>query len=379
MDINIEELIKLLPEGYQQACYETKAIERKRTVQTPEELLVMCLYYIYGSSLMETSQLAKMNGTGKMSDVAFMKRFTKSNGWFQWITKNIKPGDMCHYQKPGILQEYNVTATDASDVYTKGAVKQAWHLHYALDLFSLNCQQYKITDEKTGETLKNFEIRKNDLILADRAYATITGMEYCLENGGDFILRIRNKAFNLYDPKGEQVLLTDWLETLDGSACGKLFYYRDSHKNYKPVRICALPKTEEEIKKEEKRLKRKESKKQIKISDDTKFSHRYMFVATSLPETFTAEDILSIYRLRWQVEMVFKRYKSILGAGSVPVKTKEATEAWINGKMMLALLIEKFIGSVDFSPSGKSRKKQEHMERNQTGISVNFYSGHSKN
>ncbi len=246
-------------------------------------------------------------------------------------------------------------------------------------MFSLNCQQHKITDEKTGETLKNFEIRKKDLIIAGRAYATITGMEYCLENGGDFILRIRNKAFNLYNAEREQVFLTDWLKTLDGGASCAMFYYRDSQKNYKNVRICALPKTEEEIKKEEKRLKKKESKKQIKISDDTKFSHRYMFVATSLPETFTAEDILSIYRLRWQVEMVFKRYKSILGAGSVPVKTKEATEAWINGKMMLALLIEKFIGSVDFSPSGKSRKKQEHMERNQTGISVNFYSGHSKN
>ena len=102
MDINIKELIKLLPEGYQQACYETKAIERKRTVQTPEGLLVMCLYYIYGVSLMETSHLAKMNGTGKMSGVAFMKRFTKSSGWFQWITKNIKPGYMRHYQKPGI-------------------------------------------------------------------------------------------------------------------------------------------------------------------------------------------------------------------------------------------------------------------------------------
>ena len=378
MNINIEELIKLLPEGYQQACYETKAIERKRTVQTPEELLVMCLYYIYGSSLMETSQLAKMNGTGKMSDVAFMKRFIKSSGWFQWITKNIKPGYMCYYQKPGILQEYNVTAIDASDVYTKGAVKQAWHLHYALDLFSLNCQQYKITDEKTGETLKNFKIRKNDLILADRAYATITGMEYCLENDGDFILRIRNKAFHLYHAQGRQVLLTDWLEILDGGASCAMFYYRDSQKNYKPVRICALPKTEEEIKKEEKRLKRKESRKQIKISDDTKFSHRYMFVATSLPETFTAEDILCIYRLRWQVEMVFKRYKSILGAGSVLVKTKDATEAWINGKRMLALLIEKFIGSVDFSPSEENRKKQEHMEGNQAGISVNFYSYNAK-
>ena len=329
MNINIEELIKLLPEGYQQACYETKAIERKRTVQTPEELLVMCLYYIYGASLVETSQLAGMNGTGKISDVAFMKRFTKSNAWFQWITGNIKPEKMCRYQKPEILKQYNVTAIDASDVYTKGAVKQAWHLHYALDLFSLNCQQYKITEEKTGETLKNFEIKENDLIIADRAYATITGMEYCLGNGGDFILRIRNKAFNLYNAERKQVLLTDWLETLDGGASSALFYYRDSQKNYKPVRICALPKT---------------------------------------------EDILAIYRLRWQVELVFKRYKSILGAGSVPVKTKEATEAWLNGKMMLALLIEKFIGSVDFSPSGENGKKQEHMEGNKTGIFVNFYS-----
>lgn len=375
MDINIEELIKLLPEGYQQACYETKAIERKRTVQTPEELLVVCLYYIYGASLIETSQFARMNGTGKISDVAFMKRFTKSCAWFQWIAKNIKPQKMCQYQKPEKLQKYNVIAIDASDVYTKGAVKQAWHLHYALDLFSLNCQQYKITEEKTGETLKNFRIRENDLIIADRAYATITGIEYCLENGGDFILRIRNKAFKLYSEEGkEQIVLTDWLKTLDGSACGALFYYKDSHKNYKPVKICALPKTEEEIRKEEKLLKKKESKKQIKISDDTKFSHRYTFVATSLPETFTAEDILEIYRLRWQVELVFKRYKSILGLGSVPVKTKEATEAWINGKMMLALLIEKFIGSVDFSPSGKNGKKQKYMERNKTGISINFYS-----
>lgn len=111
-------------------------------------------------------------------------------------------------------------------------------------------------------------------------------------------------------------------------------------------------------KKRGKKLKKKEGKKQIKISDDTKFSHRYTFVATSLPKTFTAEDILAIYRLRWQVEMVFKRYKSILGAGSVPVKTKEAAEAWINGKMMLALLIEKLISSADFPPLGKTEKNR---------------------
>ena len=38
---------------------------------------------------------------------------------------NIKPEKMCCYQKPEILKKYNVTATDASDVYTKDTVKQA--------------------------------------------------------------------------------------------------------------------------------------------------------------------------------------------------------------------------------------------------------------
>lgn len=374
MDIKIEELIELLPEGYNDACFETKAIERQRKIKTPEELLVMCLYYLYGATLIEASQLAGINGTEQMSDVAFMKRFIKCNEWFQWITKNIRPSGIINYEIPEILKPYHVVAIDASDVYTKGAVKQAWHLHYCVDLFSLNSSQFKITEESTGETLKNFIIQEKDLIIADRAYATITGIEYCLENGGDFIFRIKNKPFNLYNENKEKILLTDWLSTLKDNASEITVYFKDSKKNFRPLRICAIPKTEEEIRAEEIKLKKKESRKQIKISDDTKFSHRYMFVATSLPETFTAEQILNLYRLRWQVELVFKRYKSILGLGSIPTKTKESTEAWLNGKMLVALLVEKFLSDVDFSPSWKNGKKQEHMEGNKVSIFINFYS-----
>lgn len=83
-----------------------------------------------------------------------------------------------------------------------------------------------------------------------------------------------------------------------------------------------------------------------------------MFVATSLPETFTAEEIINLYRLRWQVELVFKRYKSILGLGSIPTKTKESTKVWLNGKMLVALLEEKFLSDVDFSPYGKNEKNR---------------------
>lgn len=126
-----------------------------------------------------------------------------------------------------------------------------------------------------------------------------------------------------------------------------------SKTKYVPLRICARKKTEEEIEIEEKRLKRLESKKQTTYHEDTKFTHRFMFVITSLPSSVSAEKVLEFYRLRWQVELVFKRYKSLLGLGNIPTKTKESSEVWLNGKMLLLKNAKKTDNnSVNFSKVG---------------------------
>ncbi len=111
-----------------------------------------------------------------------------------------------------------------------------------------------------------------------------------------------------------------------------------------------------------------ESKKQMKLSNETLFTHYYMFVITSLPAEIYAVEILFCYRLRWQVELVFKRLKSLLQLGSIPTKTEEAGEVWINGKILLSLLTEKYLGDIDFSPSWNIRREPEHMEGDETCI-----------
>ena len=141
---------------------------------------------------------------------------------------------------------------------------------------------------------------------------------------------------------------------------------------YHPLRFCAVKKSKEEIKKADRKLRQKESKKQTTFSEDTKLSHHYVVVVTSLPSSISAEKILSVYRLRWQVEMVFKRYKSLLGLGSIPVRTEESCRAWLQGKMLLALLIEKFLGSVDFSPSGAGPGQPEYLAGDQVPVSLVF-------
>lgn len=283
------------------------------------------------------------------------------------------PNEIIHYKKPAELEPYHAIAVDASDIVQKGAVKKTWHLHYGTGLFSLTCNQFKLTEQSTGESLKNFEIKEKDLIIADRAYGTITSMEHCLKSGGDFIIRIKNKPFNLYDEQGKKILLSNWLKDL-GSKTGEIsVYVKSSDKKLVPLRICARKKTEEEVAIEEKRLQRLESKKQITYSDDTKFTHQFMFVITSLPASVSAEKVLEFYRLRWQVELVFKRYKSLLGLGNIPTKTKEPSEVWLNGKMFLALLIEKYLGDIDFSPSWNIRTESEYMERNEIGVLFDLY------
>jgi IS4 transposase len=54
--------------------------------------------------------------------------------------------------------------------------------------------------------------------------------------------------------------------------------------------------------------------------------------------------------LRWQVEIHFKRLKSILKIGELQKRRENNVIAWINGKLMIALLLEIALAKASFSP-----------------------------
>ena len=118
--MNTNDLVKLLPAGYEDACYEKKAITRKRTITNPLDLLRLILFYLSGNkSLIDVSQFALMSSIGKISDVGFMKRFLKSKEWIIWLSQHILPNPVLHYKKPRWLESYQVLAVDASDIVEK--------------------------------------------------------------------------------------------------------------------------------------------------------------------------------------------------------------------------------------------------------------------
>ena len=71
---------------------------------------------------------------------------------------------------------------------------------------------------------------------------------------------------------------------------------------------------------------------------------KFIIVFTTFPEDkFSAEEVLECYRLRWQVELVFKRFKSLAQLGHLPKYDDDSARAWLYGKLLLALLVEKLI------------------------------------
>lgn len=99
-----------------------------------------------------------------------------------------------------------------------------------------------------------------------------------------------------------------WVSRVKAKEAGELYAYvkkergENAGKLY-PIRICFKKKPADAIDSTRKKMKRKESKKQVVIHDETYVFNEYMVVATSLDSSFSGEEILGLYRYRWQVEL----------------------------------------------------------------------------
>lgn len=87
---------------------------------------------------------------------------------------------------------------DASDESMNGSKKADYRLHYMVELFQLKLVEMNLTEAKEGEKLSRFnKIGEKDIIMADRAYGTIKGIEYAREKRADYIFRLKAKSFNV--------------------------------------------------------------------------------------------------------------------------------------------------------------------------------------
>ncbi len=239
---NVDELIKRLPSNYETECYSSKAIIRKREIKTPYELIKAILLYVTGGyTLREMSVILERLGIGKLSDTAFMNKFGNCAEWLSKIIISIVPKPIIDYSIPIYLLGRKIIGIDASDVTTKGKVKETYTLHYAINILKLCAESYKITSEKVGEKLQNFNLTKEMVVLADRAYGTLSSLQHCLKQGADFIIRLKYNAFTLYNDVGNKIdLLKEIKDVGEIEAKDITVFAKFSELGLKKLRICLI-------------------------------------------------------------------------------------------------------------------------------------------
>jgi IS4 transposase len=86
-------------------------------------------------------------------------------------------------------------------------------------------------------------------------------------------------------------------------------------------------------------LRRAAIKKGKKLDPRSLTAAAFMIVVTSLPaKGYKAQDILAVYRLRWQIELAFKRLKSLLHRDKLPTRTERTSRSWLYAHLIVALL-----------------------------------------
>lgn len=90
-----------------------------------------------------------------------------------------------------------------------------------------------------------------------------------------------------------------------------------------------------------------------KVSSLQSIYNKYVIVATSLSEEIDDSYILELYRMRWQIELVFKRFKSIFNYDEMPSKAEKSIYAFFYGKLLIAAICEAIVNQGRFSPDSK--------------------------
>ena len=243
-----------------------------------------------------------------------------------------------------------VSLVDGTTITGPGKNGQEWRLHCRYGA-SGQFQAIEITDKHGGESYKHFPVQAGDIVIGDRAYARPSGLEHILDSGADFIVRSGWRALSLVLPNGDAFNLQDALKAVSPEHAADIAVGIRTKGRLLPARLVLQAKSEEAKASEVKRIKRKQQR-NSRVGDPRSIEAAgFIIVVTSLDANVCdADEVLALYRTRWQIELAFKRLKSLIHIDRLPAKDTWLAKAWLYSHLIFALLIETLSGNALDSP-----------------------------
>jgi hypothetical protein len=181
-----------------------------------------------------------------------------------------------------------------------GATGTDARIHTKLRIADVSIGAVEVTDVTGGETFKRFTWEQGELVLADRAYCSPSGVQHVLDAQADVLVRFRLAGIELHDARGNpidvlaQVAHLSVGKTLDLDVDAKL------SRRMAPGRLIAYCLPDDAVERAHKRLRRELGSVSAQVMEAAKY---VLLFTTAKRGRLDAERCLQAYRLRWQIEI----------------------------------------------------------------------------
>jgi Transposase DDE domain len=285
-------------------------------------------------------------GLADLSNVGLLHRRQKSGDWLAYLIGQ-RLAKAAPQPAAGRLIRL-VDATVVCQAGTKARHQNAiWRIHSACELPGERFGHFELTDQTSGERLDRIPVIQGEIRIGDAAYMQPDQIATVQAAGGDVLVRTGGRNGRWLSAEGRVFALIPALR----KAVGGVFDHPLWVARKKGLRLVALKLSEQAAAEARRKARRQARKEGYQVSKETLQAKGWMILIPSLPaETDTSDAILARYRLRWRIELGFKRLKSLVGLKRPPGKSKASARAFILAHLLMMVLLEPLLEGFEDSP-----------------------------
>jgi hypothetical protein len=357
-------LLSYLPEDYEELALEHRVLNTQwpnaRVTDAATLLRFILLHVGADLALRQTVATIAKSGGPRVAQVWLHKKMRRAQPYLAALVERLLLVS-ANEPTPERWAGYEVVCLDGSTVSGPGAEGADARMHAVVRLHDLRICDVLVTSDSEGETLRRFIWQPDQLVIVDRGYANPAGVGWVVDHGADVLVRVNRGSLPLYDGQGKLIDVLEWCRQLPSYRTGERAAWTHHHgpagtarKRTVGGRLIGIRLPDKETQQARERVRREYG---TATNAEQLEAAGYVILFTTAPAPrLSAARSVEAYRLRWQIELQWKRWKSLCHFDRLPNYRDDTILSWLTAKVLLGVLLDR-IGSVTLATASAATSR----------------------
>ena len=322
----------LLPLDLEDSSRSAGALLRCRNVPDAAALLRLALAYAVSDlSLKDVAAWASALHLAEITGPGLFYRLREAEGWLEHVLAEVLAAEQVGAEPAA----WPVRVVDATVINGPGNKPVQWRAHVLINPATGGFQRVELTDDSGGEKLGRYKIQRGEIVLGDRAYGTARGLYAVREADAHALVRFNPGNLRTCDEHRQRIHLAEKEPLVPSVGVVEVSVTlpvpptsTKSHKTWDSAKAIAwLPARA--------------------LASRTRSGEVIWLITTLDAAQLPPVQSMVLYRARWQIELLFKRLKSLLHLDTLPSRQGPTAKSWMLARLIAAALAQRLV-----QPSG---------------------------